>query len=392
MTRNMVAIATMALVLAGCSPEAPTHQAHVSPTPATTGAPFPPPGSGPLPTATATALQAVLDDVVFQWGVSHQEGGPGITAAVVSDRGSWAGAAGIDGSGAHLTPNAVMGIASITKTFLASEVMKLAGEGRLRLDAPLSTYVADPAAGNGATVREALGMRSGIVDPPKAATDAFFYALPLHPDRHWSIADTLRAMPPQHSTRGSVAYSNANYELLGLAVQKVTGQTVAELEQSDFFGPAGLTRIAAQDSHRAPTPIAAAPRRLHVRPDGYAPFRGDASVFQDTAAGLAADAPTVARWAYLLYGGRILAPATVAAMTTPTSAEEVFPGVGYGLGTMLFSTLGTERAVGHIGSDIAYSSMVAVVPSRHLAVSFLIPEDTNQVQEIMRPLIQAATT
>jgi PBP1b-binding outer membrane lipoprotein LpoB len=101
MTRNMVAIATMALVLAGCSPEAPTHQAHVSPTPATTGAPFPPPGSGPLPTATATALQAVLDDVVFQWGVSHQEGGPGITAAVVSDRGSWAGAAGIDGSGAH---------------------------------------------------------------------------------------------------------------------------------------------------------------------------------------------------------------------------------------------------------------------------------------------------
>ena len=389
--RPQVTLAVVALVVAGCGHSDPAHPAHVSPTRVATTAQFPPLGSGQLPAATAAALQAALDDVVFQWGVSHHQGGPGISAAVVSDRGSWAGAAGIDGSGTHLAPNAVMGIASITKTFLASEVMKLVEQGRLKLDAPLSTYVAEPVADNGATVREALGMRSGIVDPPKA-TDEFFAALPLYPDRHWSLADTLRAMPPQRATRGTAAYSNANFELLGLAVQKVTGQTPAELEEADFFGPAGLNRIAAQDSHRPPAPIAAAPRRLHVRPDGYAPFRGDASVFQDTAAGLAADAPTVARWGYLLYGGRVLKPASVAAMTTAASAEEVFPGVGYGLGTMLFSTLSTERAVGHIGSDIAYSSMVAVLPSRHLSVSLLIPEATNQVQLIMRTLIQAATT
>ena len=89
-----------------------------------------------------------------------------------SDRGSWAEPAGIDGSGAQLTPNAVTGIASITKTFLASEVMKLAGEGRLRRDAPLSTYVADPAAGNGATVALSVSSicRSIRPGPPKVAS------------------------------------------------------------------------------------------------------------------------------------------------------------------------------------------------------------------------------
>jgi hypothetical protein len=126
---------------------------------------------------------------------------------------------------------------------------------------------------------------------------------------------------------------------------------VAEAFRADLFAPAGLTRwrrrTPSARRHRWPPP-----RRLHLTAsDGYLPCRAVASSGADTMAGIAADPPTLARWGYQLYGARLLPLHTVQAMITQQNASNVFPGIGYDLGTQLFSGLATDATVGHIGES-----------------------------------------
>src|SRR5438045_923511 len=119
---------------------------------------FPDPDRQPPPSPSA-ALQAVLDGIVTDEARVPGSGVPGLTAAALTDLGAWTGSAGEDGDRTRLRPNAMMLIASITKTFLAAEVLHLVESGRVDLDRPLARYVDHPLARNGATVRQALSMR-----------------------------------------------------------------------------------------------------------------------------------------------------------------------------------------------------------------------------------------
>jgi D-alanyl-D-alanine carboxypeptidase len=351
---------------------------------------FPKPATTDLPGSKAQALQGILAGVVGDYGITHAAGAPGITAAIVSDRGSWAGAAGRDGEGATLTPDAMMSVAGITRTFVAAEVMKLANRRKVDLDASMSTYVRHPLTANHATVRQTLSMRSGLVDPPHAAFEALNAAQLATPVRRWTAAESLAFLRPRSSSPGGPPVdANANYLLLGMLIEKVTGKTVAQVERADLFTPSGLSRIAAQDSERPPPPLAAPPRNLKTPRDGYLPSRSAARVGADSISGIAADAATVARWGYQLYGGRLLPAESVRAMTSQPSVENIAPGIGYGLGTMVFPGLGTETAYGHLGQDAGYSALMAVVPARHLAVAVLIPESDRPTELIARDLLAA---
>jgi D-alanyl-D-alanine carboxypeptidase len=161
------------------------------------------------------------------------------------------------------------------------------------------------------------------------------------------------------------------------------------MERVDLFTPAGLSRVAAQDSERPTSPLAAAAGSAKARHDGYLPSRAAARAGADSFSGIAADAATVARWGYQLYGGRLLPPRSVAAMTSEPSVENIRPGVGYGLGTMVFPGLGTDAAYGHAGQDAGYSALLAVVPARHLAVAVLIPDSGRPTELIVRDLLAA---
>jgi hypothetical protein len=75
---------------------------------------FPAPPTRPLPAVTVTALQAVLDCIVADnASLPDTTTAAGLTAAVVSDRGIWAGAAGQDGVGRRLRPETVLAIAGL---------------------------------------------------------------------------------------------------------------------------------------------------------------------------------------------------------------------------------------------------------------------------------------
>jgi D-alanyl-D-alanine carboxypeptidase len=350
---------------------------------------FPEPGAGRFPPDRAAALQAVLDGAVRAHAFFAGSGAPGVTAAVLTDQGSWMGAAGKDGDGRLLVPEAMMGIASISKTFTAAEVLHLAAAGRVDLDAPMSNYVEHRLTSNGATVRETLGMRSGIRfhEPDTLALLGAVFAAP---GRHWTPQDSLTYQKGKPSAPGGApAYSDANYWLLGLLVEKVTGRSLAEALRADLLDPAGLDRVAVQDAERPTPPLGAPPSQLRLGPpDGYLPCRALATA-GGAAGGMAADAPTLARWGYQLYGARLLPAETVHTMMTQESAGTVFPErtVGYGLGTMLFLDVGTETTVGHSGQSPAYSSMLAVIPARHLSAAILIPDEERDTYAVMADLL-----
>lgn len=145
------------------------------------------PSAGAVTSARVGAFNAVLRRAVDRSNLA-----PGVTAAVVSDRGVWRGAYGVSGRSEPLVPTSVMCVASISKTFTAAEVLHLAAEGKVDLDRPMSRYVSDRLTSNGATVRQALGMISGLLDDDIPGLSALLAA---HPNQHLGVQRALDLMP-----------------------------------------------------------------------------------------------------------------------------------------------------------------------------------------------------
>ena len=105
-------------------------------------------------------------------------------------------------------------------------------------------------------------------------------------------------------------------------------------------------------------------------PDGqFLPNRAWASA-AGAAGGIAADAATLARWGYRLYGGQILDAAATVDLSTPVSP-------GYGLGTEILEQRWgpTGGVIGHHGGIPGYATVLLVNPERQLAIAVLVPGD-----------------
>lgn len=342
--------------------------------------PFPEPSGGGLPAAQQQALQAALDQVTqpSASGVIR-----GVTMAVVTPDGSWAGVRGTDGDDVPLVPEAMADIASITKTVTAAEVVFLAQAGQVDLDTTATTYLAHPLLDRDPTVRQLLSHTSGV---PEHTTEAFIAAVLADPTRTWTPQDALAYATAPITDPGHpvVKYSNSNYVLLGLIIEKVTGLTYAEALRRDVLAELG-GRMAVQTGETPSPPLAAPDRSDGAVPDGlFLPNRALATA-AGAAGGIAADAPTLASWGYRLYGGLILPPDRTVELGTPVAPE-------YGLGTMIVPGLaGTDLLVGHLGSINGYSTLLLVDPTRQLSIAFLTvgtggPALGDLIEQVLRTL------
>jgi len=170
---------------------------------------FPAVPTGSFSHSTAGALQAVLDAAIDPGGL------PGITATVLAaDGGAWSGAAGT-ADGVHpVEVRSQFDIASITKTVIAAEVMRLSEKGLLRLSDLVSNHFPSNLQfdTNGATIENLLHMESGIPNPaPDAAALAAFYGQPEDPLRVWTPREILASVPSIRSKPGErYVYENVN--------------------------------------------------------------------------------------------------------------------------------------------------------------------------------------
>ncbi len=351
--------------------------------------PWPPPSTSTLPRSQTLALQSAVQRIA---SVAAPAGMRGVTAAVVTPQGSWAGAVGVDGDGAPLVPESMMGMAEITKTVTAAEVLVLAQDGRIDLDAALSTYLASPLLtpllNRGTTVRQALSHTSGL---PDYVTTDLLTALRADPTRSWNAEQAFSYAPTVTRPRFPDSVSRSDYLLLGLLVEKVTGIGYATAAQRDLLSGNGDERIVVQDAQLPSPPLAAPDDSDDLVPDGhFLPNRAIASA-GGAATGIAADAGALARWGYRLYGGLVMSPEWTATMSIPVTER-------YGLGTFIVGDgrqgdldfrLSGIGAIGHRGFLIpGYQALLLVVPHDRLSVAVLTVSP-NDVGTVETPIIVA---
>ena len=318
-------------------------------------------------------MQEILDRAV-------ERGLPGVAATViVAGRGIWSGAAGSADGSRSLEPDAAFDIASVTKTVIATQVLRLVDAGMLELDDPVDEHLPSDidVDTNHATIRDLLAMESGIPEPA-LVDDPNFDAVP---GRGWTLDEVLDSIPGNRGQRGTFRYSNTSYILLGLVIADATGMSVAEALRSGVLAGPRFDRIVYQPDERPVAPLALPFVGGEVRPDilrtggGYLPDR--AAVTSVPSAGcIAADAVSLALWAYDVFGGRVLSEESLLAMTDfgAGSAHD-----GYGLGVFDFSSfVSGASAVGNGGWESAgYAAHLVVIPSRGTVIVVLTNISTN---------------
>jgi D-alanyl-D-alanine carboxypeptidase len=142
-------------------------------------------------------------------------------------------------SGEPMAINLHMRIGSLTKTFVTTAILQLADKGKLSLDDPISKYIPGVPNGDAITVRQLAAMRSGLYN----YTDEVVPALASQPQRQWTpreLLDISFRHPPLFRPGTEFDYSNTNTVLLGLVVEKVSGQSLASFIDQYILKPEGL--------------------------------------------------------------------------------------------------------------------------------------------------------
>jgi len=190
----------------------------------------------------AEKYQALIDEYV-------NKGLPGISFAITDPNGLWMGASGmadIDG-GIEMQPCIVSKSCSITKTVLSVVVLKLVEQGKLDLDGPVNKWfdkdVVDKIENlNKCTLRHLMGHSSGIYN---LSTDSKFYLRVLNdPTHYWSYDDLLEHVynkPAVFETGTDIKYSNTNFLLVAMIVDKAAGRPHNELMHEWVLDPLGMT-------------------------------------------------------------------------------------------------------------------------------------------------------
>lgn len=209
------------------------------------------PSSAPAPAAPSTdiatyalrtidpaALQALVDRTTQDWLI------PGAVVLVRTPQGDVTVGSGTTELGRPQTPdaNTHVRIASNTKTMTSAVILQLAQEGKLRLDDPVSRYVAGVPGGDTITVAQLLDMRSGLYNYTNSPIIAD--SLDNDPARAWQpqeLLDIAFAQPVNFAPGAEFEYSNTNDVLLGMIIEKVDGRSLADSYQARLFGPLGMT-------------------------------------------------------------------------------------------------------------------------------------------------------
>ncbi len=254
--------------------------------------------------------------------------------------------------------------AALPRPFVASLILDLRDDGLLSLDRPLSQWLPDyPNAAN-ITIRQLLSHTSGVFDYFNHAD--YSEAVFGDPSHSWTAAEILDSFPhaPYFAPGTSYHYSNTNYVLLGLVAEAAGNAPIGQQLSARYWAPLGLDDTYIQSE--GPPPASAA--RGYWWSNGKFVDQGDQSGYRPTKSAatvawsvgdVVANATDMATWADKLYGGDVLAPASLAEMTE----WQANPGDGhYGLGTQVREYNG-RLMFGHTGSLRGYVAAMWHVPS-----------------------------
>ncbi|MFE0452910.1 serine hydrolase domain-containing protein [Streptomyces sp. NPDC058914] len=380
------AVAALLLPAAGGAAVAPPH-------PATTGAPTPPPSPDADDVRDLTpAVRRQIDQAVQR--VMKEASVPGVTVGIwTPDKGRYVKSFGVAdrSTGERMRPDLYMRIGSETKTFTVTAVLDLVDEGRIGLDDTIDQYVDGVPNGDKITLRQLAGMRSGLFN--YSEDDDFFKALTSDPRREFTprqLLDYAFGHPVLFPPGEKFSYSNTNLILLGLVVEKISGQPLGDYIQEHIIDPVGLEDTLFPKGAEFPEPHAqgytnqTATGKIEDSADWNPSWGWAAGAMISTLEDLRVWARTVAT-GEMPDGERLISPATQKQrLDTPPTP---IPGAGYGLG--IFNVQGW---IGHNGSLPGYESLTVYLPSAETTLVVVLNTDVDHENEEPSTLFGDAIT
>jgi D-alanyl-D-alanine carboxypeptidase len=310
----------------------------------------------------------------------------GISVTVQSPRcGLWTGGVGLADrrTGRKVTGNEHSRIGSNTKTWTATVVLQLAGEGKIRLDDTVERYLPGLIRtkhydGRKITIRQLLQHTSGL---PDYLEHPFWEDEEAHRWDHISPLQTVEqalAVAPPDRTPSGFAYANTNYNLAGLIVTKVTGRDIGTEINQRIIRRLGLCETSWPGDR---TTIPKPDLRSYVDRAGKLVDRTEWNTSEADASGaLISTGPDATAFWTALLTGKLLAPAQLAEMKR-TIPDDF--GQDYGLGVEGYKHIPGLTTWGHSGSMASgHKFRNAVTDDGQRAVTLLIGSDTFDSDEV----------
>ncbi|MEI5103843.1 serine hydrolase domain-containing protein [Streptomyces sp. PmtG] len=331
------------------------------------------------------ATQRAMDAAV-------KAGVPGVTAQARDANGVWKAASGV-GDRKTLAPRGKddrFRVGSITKSFVATVLLQMEAEGGLDLDDTVERHLPGLVRGNGndgraITVRQLLNHTSGVfdylADPAYNATylqgDGYlkhrYDTLP--PLKHVKVALSHR---PVFKPGARHEYSNTNYVLAGLIIERTGGRTYEKEVRERIIKPLGLKETTNPGNGvHLPRPSSRGYSKLFsARPDRIDDIT-EMNGSQGWADGdIIASAGDLTRFYRALLTGKLLPPKQLKAMKTTVSNPES-PNSAYGLGLQRFKTSCGTSVWGHGGGMVGWLSLATTTEDGRHQFAFNFNGDWN---------------
>ena len=274
---------------------------------------------------------------------------------------------------------------SVGKTYFAALALQLVRDGKLNLDDRIEKYLGTEAwwkdaagrvrlpNGERITVRQLMTHTSGVVR--YEFQEAFYRDLAKDPLRVWSPAERLHYVldsPAPFVAGEGWEYSDTNYILLGMILEKITGKAAyAEIDERL------LKRFALRNTIASDRPILPGVAQGYAGPNN--PFGGSDAMIVDgkftvnpqlewAGGGFASTAEDLARWGKLLFEGQAYGDAMLREAVAGIAARGLGPGARYGLGVIVRDTpLGVSH--GHSGFFPGYLTEMRYYPADRFSVA-----------------------
>jgi D-alanyl-D-alanine carboxypeptidase len=351
--RRLAAVAASALLIVACGAEPTSSPASSGARAAATST-----AAKEIDAAVAKRLDAAINDTMKAVDV------PGVMVGLWGPDGQYVRAFGVadKATGAPMKSDFYHRIGSVTKTFTVTGVLQLVDQGKIKLDDPIAKYVDGVPKGDQITLRELARMQSGLHN--YSATADFqkaLYGNPMRPFTPRELLDFAFAEPNDFEPGKGFEYCNTNTILLGMTVEKISGQTLPEFVRDHILTPLKLSHTSFPTDNAFPEPHAQGYTLDAVTKDvtstDWNPTWGWA------AGAMISTLDDMHTWADALATGGLLTPETQRERLDTVNAAPLPPQDGYGLG--IFDLAGW---VGHNGSLPGYQTVVVHLAEKQMTL------------------------
>src|SRR5580700_3660809 len=259
-------------------------------------------------------------------------------------------------------------IGSVSKQFTAAAILLLQEQGKLSLDDKVSKFIPSLTRASEVTIRQLLSHTSGYQD---YWPQDYVMPMMLQPVTTEKILDIWGHKPLDFEPGTKWQYSNTNYVIAGVIIEKISGEPFLQFLQQKIFAPLNMKSVADTDKAKLGDTDPTGYLRYALGPPRPAPKEGSGWLF--AAGELAMPAEDLAKWDISIIDQELLKPASYQDFETEVLLKNGL-GTRYGLGVEVSSQLG-HRSLSHSGEVSGFTSENLVFPDERAAVAVLTNQD-----------------